>query len=259
MLKKFLIVCCACLALCPLPKAPAQYARVGVDGPIPLGKLDAMENMLDLADAHQKADLLTRLGVDPAIAKAAAEQLMPGKKIELQPIRAEVEAHYGVAFLPSGTGTECFLYLLLETEDFAGKVAWHVIDQQQLNCWHGSCSFEIMPLRRLDADDLVFHGVNENHGSRVVGDQTQVFSVLSGKLLQTLTTQDFLSETTWGTDKTLEQKSTFLRFPDHPLEETRTSAINGKLNKVERRYWRWSEQKRRFVAGPFMTVVAPRI
>ena len=114
MLKKFLIVCCACLALCPLPKAPAQYARVGVDGPIPLGKLDAMENMLDLADAHQKADLLTRLGVDPAIAKAAAEQLMPGKKIELQPIRAEVEAHYGVAFLPSGTGTECFLYLLLE-------------------------------------------------------------------------------------------------------------------------------------------------
>jgi hypothetical protein len=117
MLKKFLIVCCACLALCPLPKAPAQYARVGVDGPIPLGKLDAMENMLDLADAHQKADLLTRLGVDPAIAKAAAEQLMPGKKIELQPIRAEVEAHYGVAFLPSGTGTECFLYLLLETLD----------------------------------------------------------------------------------------------------------------------------------------------
>jgi hypothetical protein len=116
-----------------------------------------------------------------------------------------------------------------------------------------------MPLRRLDVDDLVFHRVNENHGSGVVADQTQVFSILSGKLLQTLTTQDFLSETTWGTDKTLEQKSTFLRFPDHPLEETRTSAINGKLNKVERRYWRWSEQKRRFVAGPFMTVVAPRI
>jgi len=77
MLKRFLIVCCACLALCPLPKASAQYVRVGVDGPIPLGKLDAMENMLDVADAHQKADLLARLGRGRTCPRVAVAALNP--------------------------------------------------------------------------------------------------------------------------------------------------------------------------------------
>ncbi len=47
-------------------------------GPIPPGKLDEMSTMLYLADAGQKAGLLIKLGVDPKIAKYAAEQLMPG-------------------------------------------------------------------------------------------------------------------------------------------------------------------------------------
>ena len=259
MLKKFIIICLVYLAFYPLQKAPAQYARVGIDGPIPLGKLDAMENMLDLADANQKADLLARLGVDPAIAKYVTDHLFPGDKIELKPIRTTDKAHYGVAFLPSGFEISCYLYLLQGSDEEPVKMAWHVIDQQQLNCWDGSSSLEIMPLRFAEMDDLVLHHVNYDHGSGILANQTQVFSILSGKLVQTLATKDFLSELTLGTENSLEQRSTFLRFPNNSLEETRTSARNDKLKKVERRYWRWSEQKHKFVTDQFRLIVAPSI
>ena len=257
MFKKYLIVCCVCLVLCPIHKATGQYVRVGIEGEIPLGKLDEMENMLGLADANQKADLLARLGVDPATAKATSEELLPGQGIELKPIRTRGEAHYGVAFLPSNGGISCSLYLLQGADEEPRKIAWHVIDHQELNCWHGASSLEIMPLRQPDEDDLVLHHVNENHGSGVVADQTQVFSILSGKLLQTLATQDFLSEVTLGTENTLDQRSTFLRFPNNFLEETRTTANDDKLKKVERRYWRWSEEKHRFAPSQFRLIVAP--
>ena len=101
--------------------------------------------------------------------------------------------------------------------------------------------------------------MNYNHGSGVEEDQTQVFSILNGKLVQTLVTQDFLSEVTLGTEITTEHRSTFLRFPDLSLEETRTITVNDKLEKVERRYWRWSEQKNRFLSGRFVLIVAPGI
>lgn len=259
MLQKFLIACCVCLALCPIHKAAGQYFRVGVDGDIPLGKLNDMENMLDLADAGQKANLLVRLGADPEIAKDIADHLMPGEKIELKPIRTKSEAHYGFAYLPSGTGVSCYLYLLQGSDEEPVKMAWHVVDLQQLNCWNTSSSLETMTLRLPDVDDLVLHHVNYDHGSGILVNQTQVYSILGGKLVQTLATQDYRSEVTWGTENTLEQSSTFLRFPDNSLEETRASTYNDKLKKVERRYWRWSEQKRRFVPGQFRLVVAPSI
>jgi hypothetical protein len=257
MLQKILIACCVCLALCPIHKAAGQV-RIGVDGNIPLGKLDEMENMLYVADAGQKAGLLARLGVDQAIAKDVADHLMAGDKIELKPIRTKGKAHDGVAFLPSGTGVSCYLFLLQGSDEEPVKMAWHVVDHQELNCWDGSYSYEIMPLRRSDEDDLVLHHVNEGHGSGILVNQTQVYSILGGKLVQTLVTQDYRSEVIWGTENSLEQSSTFLRFPNNPLEETRASTYNDKLKKVERRYWRWSEQKRKFVPGTFRLIVAPK-
>jgi hypothetical protein len=259
MLKKFLIACLACLIFCPLPKAPAQYVRVGVDGPIPLGTLDAMEKMLDLADAHQKADLLARLGVDPVIAKNVAEDLLAGEKIELKPLRAKGEADYGVAYLPGGFRVCGYLYLLQGSDEDPVKKAWHVINHQQFDCWDMACSFEILPLRQPDVDDIVVHHVNEGHGSNYLADQTQVFSILNGKLQQTLVTQDHLDEGGVAGSDALEQSSTFLRFPGNALEETRTTTVNDKLKKVERRYWRWSEQKRKFIPGQFRLIVVPSL
>jgi hypothetical protein len=74
-----------------------------------------------------------------------------------------------------------------------------------------------------------------------------------------MVTQDYLLEETLGspTEIQTEHRSTFLRFPDRSLEETRTIAVHDKLEKVERRYWLWSGQKRRFTPSRFMPVVVP--
>ncbi len=258
MLKRFLIVCSVCLVFCPIPTAFAQYASSGVDGQIPLGQLNAMEQMLDQANANQKADLLARLGVDPAIAKCAVEDVLPGKKIELKPLYTKGEVHYGIAYLP-GWRACGYLYLLQGSDEEPVKMAWHVIHHQQFDCWDMTCSFEILPLRQPDVDDIVVHHITEGHGSNYLADQTQVFSILDGKLQQTLVTQDHLQEGGVAGSDTLEQQSTFLRFPGNALEETRTTTVNYKLEKVERRYWRWSEQKQKFVAGQFRLIVAPSI
>lgn len=213
-----------------------------------------MQDMLGIANAGQKIELLTRLGVDPAIGKTVTEELLPGQRIELRPIRVQNESHFGLAFLPSFRS--CYLYLLQGADADPRKMPWHVIDTQELNCWDGTAVLELMALRHPAIDDLVIHHVNDNHGSGAVEDQTQVFSVLNGKLVQTMVTQDFLSEETLGTETEMstEHKSTFLRFPDLSLEETRTITLNDKLEKVERRYWRWSEPRRRFVPSLFMSV-----
>ncbi|HUD74050.1 MAG TPA: hypothetical protein VMQ76_03185 [Terracidiphilus sp.] len=255
MLKRFMIACSLCLALSAISPLAAQYVRVGGQDQIAMGKLDEMEQLIGPAAAGQTVDLLTRMGIDPVISKMVVEELLPGQKIELKAIRAHHETHYGVAFLPSFRG--CYLYLLQGADDDPKNMPWHVIDKQDLNCWNGPSVLELMALRRDDADDLVVHNVNYNHGSGVEEDQTQVFSILNGKLVQTLVTQDFLSEVTLGTEITTEHRSTFLRFPDLSLEETRTIAVNDKLEKVERRYWRWSEQKHRFLPGRFVSIVAP--
>ncbi|WP_420239858.1 hypothetical protein ACOBR2_09950 [Telmatobacter bradus] len=255
MQKKILITYCIGFALSSIIPSTAQYVRVGDQEQITMGKLDEMENLLSGADVGQKVDLLTRLGIDPVIGKTVVEELLPGQKIALKLVRAQQETHYGVAFLPSFRGW--FLYLLQGSDDEPQNHPWHVIDKQTLDCWHQFCVLELMALRRADADDLVVHNVNYNHGSNVVEDQTQVLSILNGKLVQTMVTQDFLSEGTLGspTEIQTEHLSTFLRFPDRSLEETRTIAVNEKLEKVERRYWRWSNQKHRFIPSRFVSVV----
>ena len=254
MFKKGLIACCICLVPSAICTSAAQYAQVGVPGQIPLGKLDEMEQMLEQSNAEQKVDLLTRLGVDPVIGKAVAEELLPGQKIELQPIRVRQGTHFGVAFLPS---FRCWsLYLLQGADDDPQNHPWHVIDKQLLDCWHESCVLEPLALRRADTDDIVVHHANYGHGSNYVEDQTRIFSIMNGKLVQTMVTQDFLSQDTLGIDPTIttEHRSTFLRFPDFSLEETRTTTVNDTLKEVERRYWRWSEPEHRFISDRFVPV-----
>ncbi|MEG9438784.1 hypothetical protein JAO29_21790 [Edaphobacter sp. HDX4] len=235
----------------------AQYVKVGIDGQIPSGRLDEMNSMLEMADAGQKAGLLTRLGVENAVATDVAEHLLPGDKIELRPVRTRGTAHYGVAFLPSGTGVSCYLYLLRGSDEDSAKIPWHVIDHRQLDCWGGSSSLELNPLRSRDEDDLLLHGVTGGHGSGLVLKEMQIFSVLNGRLQETLRTEDYRSQDDFPSDQKVLEKSTFLRFPDGALEETRTSAVNDRLEKVERRYWSWSGEQQKFLANGFLKVATP--
>ncbi len=157
---------------------------------------------------------------------------MPGQQIDLQPIRTRGANHYAIAYIPKGTGVCCFLYLLQGSDEASAKLPWHVVDHQQLDCWFEAASLELMPLRHIDEDDIAFHGVNAGHGSGLLVKQMQVFSVLNGKLQQTLAAEDYRYEVVWGGDELVQnQRSTFVPFPHNMLEETRTSATNDKIEK----------------------------
>ena len=49
--------------LSPCTRWSGQYLRIGIDGNIPLGKLDEMNNALLIANPAQKSDLMKRLGI----------------------------------------------------------------------------------------------------------------------------------------------------------------------------------------------------
>ena len=232
-----------------------ESLRPGVQGIIPMGPLDEMEDMLSAGDAGQKVDLLMRLGVEPEIAKVTVEELVPGERIQLRSVREPGHPQFGAAYLPGFRG--CFLYLLEEFHNGDGKPAWRATDHRTVDCWDGDASLEVMTLRRADSDDLVFHHVNVGHGSGYLEDQTQVFAILGGKLVKVLETTDLLSVEEVGTGRTTEHRSTFLRFPGRLYEETRTTSVDDVPKTVERRYWRWSPREDKFVAGTFVSTLAP--
>lgn len=93
-----------------IPQLCAQYLRAGVQGPIAMSRDPyETESLLSQADAGQKVDFLTGLGIEPAMAKTAVEELWPGQQIELCPVRLLEKTQYGAVFVPCFRG--CFLYL----------------------------------------------------------------------------------------------------------------------------------------------------
>jgi hypothetical protein len=228
-----------------------QYVRVGVNGPIPIGKLDEMEDALTLADKAQKTDLLTHLGVDPASARNATEEMLPSDKIQLIPIRTSSMGQFGIAFVPSSVGGYAALYLLKAEGE---KSAWAVVDHVNLDCWHRACLLDAMPRSANRMDDVLLRHINVGHGSDYVEDMTQGFIVRRDKLQKTLSASDYLTQTTAGAARTIERTSEFLRFPDDSLEETQTVAVNQQLRQVRRRFWKWSKPSQRFLATNFVTV-----
>lgn len=229
----------------------------GMNQPVSMGDLDALRSELYLADARHKADLLGKLGVAREFANRVVENLLPYELIEVNRIRVPGAAQYGFAFWP---GSACGLYLLHRDDGKPQQNSWHAIARADMDCWYGSGSatLELMALRRADADDIVVHHLNSGHGTGIAVGQTKVFSVLDDKLVETMATEDYLHEVTVGSGRETERHSTFLLFPNRSLEETRSTAIDGDLEMVERRFWQWSAQSRKFVAGPFVTVSIPR-
>jgi len=241
-----------CLASNTFSEQLKLYPRVGVSGKIPMGKLDEMEDALHLANAAQRANFLTRLGVDPAIAQEASQPPLQRVDITLEPLEGTDSARRSILFLPCALNNSAFAYLLQRSD----RSAWHVQDSIGLDCWHDYVSHEFVALSGNKATDLVIHHTNAGHGSGYVADNLEVYAVRGDKFIKLFNTQEFLSqeELATETEHLLEQKSTFLLFPNHKLEETRQSSLNGRLQAIERRYWHRSSPQGEFTATPFVTV-----
>lgn len=232
----------------------SQYLRVGVDGEIPIGTLADMNGALDITDATQKSDLLTRLGIDKEIAEAAANTHAP-EAISIQAVRVSPQKTLGVVFLPCGTQAPVLLQAFLYVLDNAGANSWHAIDHVALDCFHQKPTYRVVSLTPSEDSILVQHA-HAGHGSdMVLEDHTTLYSMKAGKFHQLLSTKDFWSQADpMDPSSITEQTSSFLFFPRQKIEETRITAHNGSPQKVERRLWRWSPGKQAFSADPFTTV-----
>ncbi len=217
-----------------------------------------MDNALQLADTDQTIDLLVRIGVDPEIAKVSMEA-SPPKKVELRSIQTKGKGRYGLLVLPVVSQSQMWFYLIREVVDVDNKSTWSAIDSIHPSCWRTNCTYDLTQLGERDVDDIFIHHINLGHGSNYVADRSVLFTVRDGKFAQALATQDYLNQDILGgSSHDLEQISTFLPFPGRLLEETRTSATNGEIKKVERRYWHWARKARKLLPGNFTPVLVPR-
>jgi hypothetical protein len=222
-----------------------QFQTGGIDGSIPVGKLDEMNNALLIANPAQKSDLMKRLGIDAEIAGAAVSSRL-SRDIEIQPIRTHSGKPFGILSLPCGIQGQAFLYLLSQ----ADTSSWHVVDSVPLDCFNTTPTFQVLSLAPGEDSIFVQHA-NSGHGTGLVEDKATLYTVHEGKMHTVLSTPDCLSQ--WEPDggAAVEQKSYFLMLPDRVVEETRITSHPDSPPRAERRIWRWSAKQETFNATPF--------
>ena len=225
------------------------------------GSIDEMSDRLRFATIAQADTLLERLGVEPAIAKEAvqARNELPAIQLQSVPERRSptvtVHTRYAVLFLPHTVQGMAALYLLSRANP--GSSAWHSTDHALCASFTHDVSYEIVQLNGQDTPLLALHHVNISHGSDGSEDETELYAMRDGRLVERMHTPDSVVKEQWSsrdTSQTLEQQSSFQAFPDGSLEETRSSLLNGQWSGVERRYWHWSAARRQFAPTPFEPV-----
>jgi hypothetical protein len=208
-----------------------------------------MNDDLLIADPAPKLDLLKRLSIDADIAEAATSPRFL-HDIEIQPLHVQSGKFYGILSLPCGLQGQAFLYLL----DNSGADNWHAVDHVAMDCFHATPTSQLLSLA--PGEDAVFvQHANSGHGSGIVEDKAVLYTVRNGQMHQILSTLDYILR--WGLSDSsppVEQKSSFLLFPNRVIEETRITSENDSPIRVERRVWRWSTKQEAFSATPFHLV-----
>jgi hypothetical protein len=254
----------ACAQGLVIPAAPdaAGNMHLGTVGEISISDLDEMETRLQFATVEQAANLLVRLGVEPGAAREAAEQSRQERRIRLEAEPADRRyapppLERAVLFLPDIGQGNAEIILLERRHKGASASPWRGMDHQFINQFAHDASYEWLVLEGAPRPLLAVHHVNSGHGSNIAQDQTVLYRVRGGKLVECLRTQDFINKQQWkehapvDDPQELEQTSTFLPFPDGSLEQTQSSTVDGRLSRVERRSWRWNAEQGRFVTGAF--------
>jgi hypothetical protein len=237
-------VCVATLFSMSIPVS-GQFQRIGIDGNIPIGKLEAMNDALLIANPAQKLDLMKRLGVDAEIAGGAGSS-SPSRDIEIQPIHTHSDKPFGILSLPCGIQNQAFLYLLSE----ANTSSWHVVDSVPLDCFNTTPTFQVLSLAPGEDSIFVQHA-NSGHGTGLEEDKATLYTIREGRMHAVLSTPDYTSQGEQAGSATFEQKSFFLNLPDRVIEETRITSQPDSPSRAERRVWRWSAKQGIFNATSF--------
>src|SRR5260370_6401196 len=243
-----LTICLASLSSLCL-SVRGQYLRVGISGSIPIDKLETMNDALPRADPAQRSDLLKRLGIEAPVAEAATSARLPAD-IQIQTLHTRSGKLYGITSLPCGLQGQAFLYLL----DEVGTNTWHVADHIALDCFHGTPAYHLLSLAPGEDSVFVQHA-HSGHGSGEVEDKAALYTIHNGRMHQVLSTVDYISRQEPSyISPPVEQKSSFLQFPNGVIDETRVTSQNDSLLRAERRIWRWSTNQRAFSTTPFHAI-----
>jgi hypothetical protein len=151
---------------------------------MPIGKLETMNDALQIADREPRSDLLKRLGVDAKVAEAATSPRFP-RDIEIQSLRTHSEDSYGIVSLPCGLQGQAFIYLL----DKTGTDTWHAVDYIALDCFHGTPAYRLLSLS--PGEDCVFvQHAHLGHGSGDVQDKATVNTIRNSRMHEVLATSE---------------------------------------------------------------------
>jgi hypothetical protein len=238
-------------ALSPLSLAlSGQSLKVGISDSIPIGKLETMNDALQIADREPISDLLKRLGIDAKVAEAATSPRF-SHDIEIQPLRTHSENSYGIVSLPCGLQGQAFIYLL----DKTGTDTWHAVDHIALDCFHGTPTSRLLSLSPGEDSVFVQHA-HLGHGSGDVQDKATVYRIRNSRMHEVLSTVDYHSrqEPTYRFPP-VEQSSSFLQISSRVIEETRITSQNGFPLRAERRVWRWQTTQATFRATSFRAIL----
>jgi hypothetical protein len=227
-----------------------QFLKVGISGNIPIGKLEAMNDHLLIADREQKFDLLKRLGIDANVAEAATSPHF-SQDIEIKSIRNRSENSYGIVSLPCGVQGQAFIYLLNKT----GTDTWHAVDYIALDCFHATPTYRLLSLSPGEDSVFVQHA-HLGHGSGDVQDRAAIYTIRNSRMHEVLSTVDYHSREDIRYDSPpVEQSSWFLQISGGVIEETRITSQNGFPLRAERRIWRWQTTQGAFSATSFRVVL----
>ena len=208
-----------------------------------------MEGYLNSGSDAERVQKLLSLG-----AKRESAELLSGGELKWREIRSDSPQEMALLFAPCGSFYGSSLYLLKSTDH-----GWRIVDDVGFDChYDNNVSFEVVSLRRPNVDDVLVHHECEEHGTGFVKQNFNVFAIVSSKFRLVLNTEEIVKASGWPGGGELDQQSAFVTMPTTGarsgiIEETRNSNENGNLT-VEKRHFRWSKMRFRFIRSKFVKV-----
>lgn len=226
----------------------ACLAFLSLTLPVMAQQSEMEENLNTGSDAVRLQKLLA-LG-----AKQESAELASGAELRWREIRSDSPQKMALLFAPCGAVYSSFLYLLKSTDH-----GWRIVDDVGFDChYDNKVSFEVVPLRLPNVDDVLVHHECEEHGTGFVKQNFNVFVIISSRFTLVLNAEEIVRASGWPGGGELDQQSVFATMPtagagSKIIEETRTINENGNFT-VEKRDFRWSRMRSRFIPSKFVKV-----
>jgi len=211
-----------------------------------------MEEYLNSGTDEERVQKILSLG-----AKRESAELAFGDQVKWRVIRSDPRQEMALLFTPCGSLYASILYLLKNTDH-----GWRVVDDVGFDChYDNNVYFEVASLRRSNIDDVPVHHECEEHGTGFVKQNFNVFAIVSSRFKLVLSTEEIVKASGWPGGGELDQLSLFATVQTtgagpRIIEETRNTKENGNLT-VEKRDFRWSQMRFRFVPSKFVKVKQP--